>query len=313
TAAGADSGPLRLDLEASLPAFLVSDPETAGVEIDLVALGPGGLEIRGAGDPALIANLPPVSFRTTGAVPATGSLVLERQAEHPWEEGYNLFVSDPVVVLADLRASLHYQMSDQEKEASDPEITHEDDLLCTRCDLVEEGVYAGEVVSDPYREILSGHLLGVRLGGATREAMSSLYPAHLLAAAEVEVASVPWDLSPALRQEPTLNPSYGTGDVAPGTLLHSGEMSQEVTDIQIRGRGLDFVFSRTYRNQTLDNGPLGPGWDHAYRARLRPLPNGDVELFDGRGRRERFALRSNGELRAPAGRFVSLERYAEGW
>ncbi|MCP4548381.1 MAG: hypothetical protein GY835_18120, partial [bacterium] len=50
----------------------------------------------------------------------------------------------------------------------------------------------------------------------------------LLELADIEVASVPWDTSPALRQEPTLNPWCGTGDVAPGTLLHSGKMPLEV-------------------------------------------------------------------------------------
>ncbi|MCP4574151.1 MAG: hypothetical protein GY838_17455, partial [bacterium] len=143
--------------------------------------------------------------------------------------------------------------------------------------------------------------------------LSKLYDGLMLEQAEIAVASVPWDVSPALRQKPTLNPSYGSGDVVPGTLLHSGEMSLEATDVLIPGRGFDFVFTRTYRSQTVGSGPLGPGWDHSYRMRLRPLPNGDVELFDGRGRRELFRRQDDGTFKAPAGRFVSLERVASGW
>ncbi|MCP4590390.1 MAG: hypothetical protein GY842_06585, partial [bacterium] len=89
--------PGLIQVQASLPAFLVADSETGEVEVDLVALGPAGLEIRGAGDPVATAKLPPTSFHTAGSIPETEALVLRRQAKHPWEEGYNLFVSDPVV------------------------------------------------------------------------------------------------------------------------------------------------------------------------------------------------------------------------
>ena len=74
----------------------------------------------------------------------------------------------------------------------------------------------------------------------------------------------------------------GTGDVAPGTLLHSGEMSMAAVDLTVKGRGFDFAFTRTFRNQTVGAGPLGAGWDFSYHQRLRELPNGDVEYFDGR-------------------------------
>jgi hypothetical protein len=115
-----------------------------------------------------------------------------------------------------------------------------------------------------YPELLSGHRVAVRLP-ALRAPLEGVYGPFHLDAAETEVASVPWDQSPAVRQEPALNPSYGTGDVRPGTLLHSGEMTASSTDLAIRGRGFDFAFTRTYRSQTVGGGPLGPGWDHNYR------------------------------------------------
>ena len=58
----------------------------------------------------------------------------------------------------------------------------------------------------------------------------------------------------------------GSGDAAPGTLLHSGEVTSEVTDLAVKGRGIDFAFTRTYRSHHLDS----ERWDHVT---LRP---GDV-------------------------------------
>ncbi|NJL26592.1 MAG: hypothetical protein HC897_01300 [Thermoanaerobaculia bacterium] len=256
----------------------------------LLSLGPEGYEIRGAGNSAQLPQLPPTSYQGAQA------LVLRRQADQPWEDGYSLFASEPVVLLADLRASAHYQRNALENEQ------------CDRCDL--------PAASTPKQELLSGHQVGVRWSPSLRTALEGLYPDHLLDAAQVEIESVPWDLSPSLRQEPTLNPRSDGVDVVPGTLLHSGEMSLTETDLVLKSRGIDFVFTRTYRSQTLGNGPLGPGWDHGYNLHLRELPNGDVDFFDGRGRRERFRKVSSdfdAPFEAPPGRFATLRRHASGW
>jgi len=285
-----EPGLIRLHLR--LPGGLADS--SGQLRLELVSLGPGGYEIRGAGEPA---DLPPTSYLDTEA------LVLERQADNPWEPGYSLFLSEPIVLVADLRASAKYELSEAE----------EDD--CERCDLVAEEVYADldEQQTSAKNELLTGHELGVRFPQNLRVELAELYSSLVLDEAEIEVASVPWGLSPSLRQEPTLNPSYGMGDVVPGTLLHSGEMTLTETDLALKSRGIDLAFTRTYRSQTLGNGPLGPGWDHGYNLRLRELPSGDVDFYDGRGRRERFEKQSDGELKAPAGRFVSLERSANGW
>ena len=137
--------------------------------------------------------------------------------------------------------------------------------------------------------------------------MAELYPA-LLDAAEPSVASVPWDLSRTVHQEPTTFSSLGSGEVAPGLLLHSGEMTHAATDLYLRGRGIDFAFTRVYRSQAVGNGPLGPGWDHVYRQRLRELPNGDVLRWAG----TRGAVHAGGDgwrrpqLRAAAGTLRKL-------
>ena len=283
-------------VEARLPGGLA---DSAGeLRLELVSEGPGALEVDGAGDPAVIPDLPPTSYR------GQDGIRLRRLADRPWEEGYGLFVSEPILLVADLRASAYY------------DLTTEEEGVCRRCDLVDAGVYSAAQLAGAtglHRELLSGHRLAVRFPQAFRTATAELYGSVALDQAEIAVASVPWDISPAVRQEPRLNAPQGNGDVAPGTLLHSGEMSTTEVDLRIPGRGFDFAFARTYRSQILGAGPLGPGWDHGYRMRLRELPNGDVELFDGRGRRETFAYLGGGIYQAPAGLFVELGRTTSGW
>ncbi|NJL27416.1 MAG: hypothetical protein HC897_05730, partial [Thermoanaerobaculia bacterium] len=281
-------GLLRVRLE--LPGGLAD--AQGRLVLDLLSLGAGGLEIAGAG-----ADQPPTALEGEQA------LVLHRQSDEPWQEGYNLFISDPVVLLADLRASAKITRTSKENEA------------CKRCDLIEQGVYpdATAQTTSPVKEMLSGHSLGVRFTAEQRAALVAVYGDFLLDEAEIEVPSVRWARSPAVRQEPTLNPSQGIGDAAPGTLLHSGEMTLTATDFALRGRRFDVAFTRTYRNQTVGAGPLGPGWDHVYNQSLRELGNGDVDFADGRGRSELFQRQQDGTYEAPPGRFVSLEKIATGW
>ena len=52
-----------------------------------------------AGDPAALPGLPP------SALAGADGLVLRRTSYQPWEEGYWRYLSDPVVLVADLRAS----------------------------------------------------------------------------------------------------------------------------------------------------------------------------------------------------------------
>ncbi|MCG8459989.1 MAG: DUF6531 domain-containing protein, partial [Holophagales bacterium] len=296
--------PGLVQVEMHLPGGLA---DVAGqLRVDLVAEGPGGLEIVAPGDAGVLTGLPPTSFR------GADGLVLHRQSSDPRHEGYRIFLSDPVIVLADLKASHHYPMTQAEKDA----VGWAGEPLCARCDLVAEGVYpaGGVLASQEYRELLSGHRLGVRLPAALESSIAAVYGPGLAAEAEARVASVPWDVSPSLEQEPFHNPSRGHGQAAPGTLLHSGEFTHDVADLALPGVGFDFVFGRSYRNQTMGAGPLGPGWDFGYRARLRPLPDGNVDYFDGRGRRVTFLWNPGRQLfDAPPGVFLTLTRDAAGY
>ncbi|MGB5882044.1 MAG: DUF6531 domain-containing protein, partial [Thermoanaerobaculia bacterium] len=276
--------PGSFQIQAVLPGDLGSE-----FRFDVLSQGPGGQSILGGGKLAEGLGLP------SAALIGDNGVILKRQADNPWEPGYQIYRSGEVAALADLRASEPYTRTEREKEQ------------CIRCDVPEDAW-----------EILSGPTIALRFPEELRQLLSPIYGSERLDSAEIDLASVRWETSPSLRQEPTLNPSYGSGDIVPGTLLHSGEMSMSATDLYLKGRGFDFAFTRTYRNQTVGSGPLGPGCDHSYNRRLRELPNGDVDYYDGRGRRELFAKTGeseNGEIvyRAPVGRFWELKRTGAGW
>ena len=176
-----------------------------------------------------------------------------------------------------------------------------------RCDAAALGVPAEA------REILSGDTIRARYPPALIERLAPIYGEEALRLGEPTMPSVRWEVAPSLRQEPARNPSGGAGDVVHGTLLHSGEFTYGAIDLTVGGRGVHFTLGRSYRNQTIGSGPLGPGWDFGYRLRLRPLPNGDIELYDGSGRRELFRRQSDDSLEAPPGVFADLLETPEGY
>lgn len=283
----ADGEPLPASLR--LVAFL---PGSFGPEIllDVEALGPTGARLADLG---ALTGLPRTRLE------GEHGLIFRRMSDHPWDDGYGMYESEEIVLLADPRASHEYSRNALENEQ------------CERCDAREEGVGAEA------RELLAGDSVIFRFGGTVADALADIYGEDRLAAAELEIESTRWEMVPSLRQEPALHPAASLGDAVPGTLLASGELTQDATDLAIPGRGLDFAFTRTYRAQTVGAGPLGPGWDHVFNQRLRLLPNGNVEHYDGTGRRETYGLEQGdgGEPRyvAPAGRFTELHRSAAGW
>lgn len=66
-----------------------------------------------------------------------------------------------------------------------------------------------------------------------------------------------------------------------------GEFVHEATDLVVRGAGLDFAFHRTYRHQTIGDGPVGARWDHGYHMHLR-VSDQDAVLSMGGGRQEAY-------------------------
>ncbi|HEX3553446.1 MAG TPA: Ig-like domain-containing protein [Thermoanaerobaculia bacterium] len=273
--------PGSIRIVASLPGFTGDE-----AHLDVIAEDMGGFPIPEAGNPDTTEGLPRASW--TG----DHSMVLHRLATHPWEPGYERYATDDVAVITDLRASAAYKRSSEEND------------VCVRCDQQQE-----KVAKDAL-QLLSGDFIRIAFPQSLRDQLAAIYDRERLDAAEKRLTSVRWELSPAPKQETEQNPALTQ---APGVLGHSGEITLSAVDLAIPGRGLDFVFQRTYRSQTVGSGTLGPGWDSNVYERLQELPNGDVAHFDGRGRRDVFKKEKNGDLTAPPGVFVTLEKVSTGW
>ena len=251
------------------------------------------LPARAGDSPRLKVGEPNASCLTE-ELPTELDVPLHRAAGRPFEPGHLRYISDEIAVLADPRASRKYDRTSRENDK------------CIRCKQDDEKV------PESAKELLSSDFVRVRFPEELRQQLKDVYKSDRFDASERRLKSVRWDTVPAEEQEARHH--AGFADEAPGLLGNSGEMTSSSTDISLRGRGLDFVLHRTYRSQTIGAGAFGPGWDFNYNQRLRELPNGDVELFDGSGARETFQKQQqNGTLKAPKGLFATLERVGSGW
>lgn len=68
----------------------------------------------------------------------------------------------------------------------------------------------------------------------------------------------------------------------------TGEFQTEETDFVIPGRGLDFVWTRTYCSRAGTNTAQGQGWDFSYNVKLSQQPDGTVQIRMGNGRCDTF-------------------------
>ncbi len=69
--------------------------------------------------------------------------------------------------------------------------------------------------------------------------------------------------------------------------MFSGEFYENVVDMKIRGRGLDFVWGRKYGSKTIGTTPMGNGWDHSYNIYLTPQ-GPDFLVNNGWGRQDLY-------------------------
>ena len=72
--------------------------------------------------------------------------------------------------------------------------------------------------------------------------------------------------------------------VIPGT----GELQVDETDVAIPGRGMHFVWTRSYRSRTGRDTAQGQGWDFSYNVSLSQQPDGTVQICMGNGRCDTF-------------------------
>ena len=109
--------------------------------------------------------------------------------------------------------------------------------------------------------------------------------------------------------------------------LNDGEFHDNVVDLTIPGRGLDWSFQRDYRSGEVTDGPLGRNWDFNYDRRLLVVTAdnlagvqlsfasaaaGDVVRIDGLNRADLYVLNGDGTYTAPPGFFTRLTLNGDG-
>ncbi len=88
------------------------------------------------------------------------------------------------------------------------------------------------------------------------------------------------------------------GGHAPTVSAFSGDVQQQVVDLAVEGRGLDFIWARTYHSRLGRTGSATNGWTFSYDIHLQPL-GGDIVIHDGTGRPDRYMLQTNGVYTCP--------------
>lgn len=92
-------------------------------------------------------------------------------------------------------------------------------------------------------------------------------------------------------EDPDACPTGGTSGKPVN--LATGEEQLSVVDLVVPGRGLDFVWSRTYRSRTGTYTRMGRNWTHSYDVGLY-AEGTDLVLLDGTGRRDLYRLQPGG-------------------
>lgn len=78
-------------------------------------------------------------------------------------------------------------------------------------------------------------------------------------------------------------------DLTRSVNLWSGEFVERAVDLRVKGRGLDFIWARTYHSRSETETQQGYGWDFSYNIRL--IQDGaQYAITDGNGRRDVYTF-----------------------
>lgn len=240
----------------------------------------------------------PASIRLRSIVPQSLLPNLRTQ------DGANRFVSPWIVLIADPRASVDYEWP----EEITPSATG-----CRSC--ARPVRLKGKKEADGVFELRpTGDWLRIRLD--VTDAEMTLDPVVRMLAERIDtrVRTLRADL---VRPAPDLlasrTPPPGGMRMEQSAMLHTGEIAFSHTDFGIRARNSSLGINRIYGSAITHLGPFGRNMDSPLFARLRPLFDGSVELYDGTGRMDRFTPEDETRYRAPKGVFLDLRRDGEGW
>jgi YD repeat-containing protein len=136
-----------------------------------------------------------------------------------------------------------------------------------------------EILNDPnsfIQEIVYEFSQRLRLpGNATKEFEDNVWGSFLEAAAsEIILFDVMSNVQVIKDGIGMINAQDETAanliqSAADPVMLFNGQFTHTAHDLHINGAGIDFNFTRSYKNQVLYKGPLGYNWDHSYNLWLR--------------------------------------------
>jgi RHS repeat-associated protein len=227
------------------------------------------------------------------------------------QRGYNKFVSPWIVAIADPRASKKYEWNGASAQAKK-------DAGCESCERPKHLKDLDEA-DGVYELFTNGRYVSVRpeLSGFSDDTIFDSTRYGYLGDRNRLMARFSTIMADTVRSPEVLvaahNPPIAGGMIQDTVFLHSGEVHISSIDLNAGGRAaVDVKIERTYRSRTIGGSVFGQGWDSVLLRRLRPLPNGDVELRDG-AEIWRFAPKSDGSYVSPKGLFLRLARTDRGW
>lgn len=102
----------------------------------------------------------------------------------------------------------------------------------------------------------------------------------------------------------------------PGTanpvIIGTGEKTLTEVDLRIPGRGMDFVWQRSYRSRYDYDGPIGHNWEHNHNQRITITDTGDARSSNGEARVDYYMSNGDDTFTSPPGFFNVLRRNADG-
>jgi RHS repeat-associated protein len=291
-------------VEATLPGS-ITETLTAGLPVAVESEAVPGADTPQTPQPYPVSHLrfkrrdSNVDARSTSDFKLKRVLEIPSMPELRYQRGWNRFATDWVVAIADLRAAKDYVWaSGTDKRAAG----------CASCDRPK---YLA-ALPDTRELYTAGRFLAVRPEFSAGGAYGFLDEDRRMTA---RVSTVQADL---------VRPSDGVSDVDKlvaknlpliGIALeqlvaaNTGEVVRTGVDLSFKGRSIDFTLARYYTSAIAHLGAFGRNIDSPLFARINQLPNGDLVLYDGTGRKDVF---TDGGTTPPNGLFVDVRRQADG-
>ncbi len=108
-------------------------------------------------------------------------------------------------------------------------------------------------------------------------------------------------------------PRNPAGTFAEPVNTATGNYFTTITDLAVPGRGLAFIFSRSYNSADSYNGPLGIGWTHSFNIVLTVNPDSSVSIKEADGGVVAFSPSTGGTYSpVTVGIFETLLKNADG-